>query len=88
MSQCGSKGSPSNISQMVACVGQQSVSGARVPNGFLDRSLPHFHKNSKIPAVCLVILLFFFVIKCSSAIIFSSVWGVSVIIGYQEGTNA
>ncbi|XP_074366508.1 DNA-directed RNA polymerase III subunit 1 [Apium graveolens] len=50
MSQCGSKGSPINISQMVACVGQQSVSGGRAPNGFLDRSLPHFLKNSKIPA--------------------------------------
>ena len=34
MSQCGSKGSPINIAQMVACVGQQSVSGKRAPNGF------------------------------------------------------
>ncbi|XP_027150331.1 DNA-directed RNA polymerase III subunit 1-like isoform X1 [Coffea eugenioides] len=49
MSQCGSKGSPINISQMVACVGQQSVGGRRAPNGFIDRSLPHFPRKSKIP---------------------------------------
>lgn len=50
MSQCGSKGSPINISQMVACVGQQSVGGRRAPDGFIDRSLPHFPCKSKIPA--------------------------------------
>ncbi|TXG73952.1 hypothetical protein EZV62_002531 [Acer yangbiense] len=50
MSQCGSKGSPINISQMVACVGQQSVGGRRAPNGFIDRSLPHFQRKSKAPA--------------------------------------
>ncbi|KAK1587161.1 hypothetical protein Q3G72_010241 [Acer saccharum] len=50
MSQCGSKGSPINISQMVACVGQQSVGGRRAPNGFIDRSLPHFPRQSKSPA--------------------------------------
>ncbi|KAK2643225.1 hypothetical protein Ddye_024988 [Dipteronia dyeriana] len=50
MSQCGSKGSPINISQMVACVGQQSVGGHRAPNGFIDRSLPHFPRQSKSPA--------------------------------------
>ncbi|CAM6102061.1 unnamed protein product [Calypogeia fissa] len=49
MSQCGSKGSPINISQMIACVGQQSVGGKRAPNGFLDRSLPHFPRNDKTP---------------------------------------
>lgn len=49
MSQCGSKGSPINISQMVACVGQQSVGGRRAPNGFLDRSLPHFPRRAKTP---------------------------------------
>ncbi|CAJ1951517.1 unnamed protein product [Sphenostylis stenocarpa] len=51
MSQCGSKGSPINISQMVACVGQQSVGGRRAPNGFMDRSLPHFPKSAKTPAL-------------------------------------
>ncbi|KAJ7520459.1 hypothetical protein O6H91_19G006700 [Diphasiastrum complanatum] len=47
MSQCGSKGSVINISQMIACVGQQSVGGHRAPNGFMDRSLPHFPRNDK-----------------------------------------
>ncbi|PHU11107.1 hypothetical protein BC332_18037 [Capsicum chinense] len=50
MSQCGSKGSPINISQMIACVGQQSVGGRRAPDGFIDRSLPHFPFKSKFPA--------------------------------------
>ncbi|GAB4824483.1 DNA-directed RNA polymerase III subunit 1, variant 2 [Ancistrocladus abbreviatus] len=50
MSQCGSKGSPINISQMVACVGQQAVGGRRAPDGFIDRSLPHFPRKSKTPA--------------------------------------
>uniref|UniRef100_A0A0D9W6L6 DNA-directed RNA polymerase subunit n=1 Tax=Leersia perrieri TaxID=77586 RepID=A0A0D9W6L6_9ORYZ len=50
MSQCGSKGSPINISQMVACVGQQTVGGRRAPNGFIDRTLPHFPVNSVTPA--------------------------------------
>lgn len=49
MSQCGSKGSPINIAQMVACVGQQSVGGARAPNGFRDRTLPHFQRMDKSP---------------------------------------
>ncbi|KAL6203139.1 hypothetical protein ACLB2K_026842 [Fragaria x ananassa] len=50
MSQCGSKGSAINISQMVACVGQQSVGGHRAPNGFIDRSLPHFPRKVNTPA--------------------------------------
>ncbi|XP_055932368.1 DNA-directed RNA polymerase III subunit RPC1-like [Argiope bruennichi] len=49
MAQCGSKGSNINISQMVACVGQQALSGKRVPDGFDHRSLPHFEKASKTP---------------------------------------
>ena len=49
MSQCGSKGSPLNIAQMVACVGQQSVGGRRAPNGFRDRTLPHFPRGSRQP---------------------------------------
>lgn len=49
MSQCGSKGSPINISQMIACVGQQSVGGRRAPDGFIDRTLPHFPRKSKTP---------------------------------------
>ncbi|EJT46834.1 DNA-directed RNA polymerase iii largest subunit [Trichosporon asahii var. asahii CBS 2479] len=37
MATCGSK------------VGQQIIAGHRVPNGFQDRSLPHFRKKSKNP---------------------------------------
>ena len=47
MAVCGSKGSNINLSQMIACVGQQTVSGRRMPNGFLNRSLPHFEPYSK-----------------------------------------
>ncbi|KAI8902601.1 hypothetical protein BC833DRAFT_572629 [Globomyces pollinis-pini] len=50
MSLCGSKGSKINVSQMVACVGQQIISGKRIPDGFGDRSLPHFAKKSKLPS--------------------------------------
>ena len=42
MAKCGSKGSKINISQMIACVGQQVVGGARIPEGFVNRTLPHF----------------------------------------------
>nr|ABA64469.1 DNA-dependent RNA polymerase II largest subunit [Glaucocystis nostochinearum] len=45
----GSKGSFINISQMIACVGQQNVEGKRIPFGFRDRTLPHFHKNDYGP---------------------------------------
>lgn len=40
----GSKGSFINISQMIACVGQQAIGGKRVPNGFEDRALPHYER--------------------------------------------
>lgn len=50
MVQAGSKGSDINISQMVACLGQQQVEGKRVPYGFDDRSLPHFTKYDDRPA--------------------------------------
>lgn len=42
MALCGSKGSNINISQMVSCVGQQTVGGSRSPDGFFGRALPHF----------------------------------------------
>ncbi|KAJ3107996.1 DNA-directed RNA polymerase II subunit rpb1 [Phlyctochytrium planicorne] len=45
----GSKGSSINISQMSACVGQQSVEGNRIPFGFKDRSLPHFTRDDHSP---------------------------------------
>jgi DNA-directed RNA polymerase III subunit RPC1 len=50
MSKSGSKGSYINISQMIACVGQQVINGKRAPNDFEDRSLPHFKRYSIIPA--------------------------------------
>jgi DNA-directed RNA polymerase beta' subunit len=45
----GSKGSPINISQMISCLGQQNVDGKRIPNGFNDRTLPHFAKFDDSP---------------------------------------
>ncbi|CAK9043041.1 unnamed protein product [Durusdinium trenchii] len=45
MVNAGSKGSPLNIAQIVACVGQQNVEGARIRYGFNDRTLPHFTKD-------------------------------------------
>ena len=45
MVQAGSKGSFINISQMMACVGQQNVEGKRIPFGFQQRTLPHFMKD-------------------------------------------
>jgi DNA-directed RNA polymerase III subunit RPC1 len=50
MTLCGSKGSEINISQMVSVVGQQTVSGGRIPEGFFRRTLPHFEVNAKDPA--------------------------------------
>jgi DNA-directed RNA polymerase III subunit RPC1 len=49
MQACGSKGSKINVSQMIACVGQQIISGKRIPNGMLGRTLPHFEKFSITP---------------------------------------
>jgi len=45
----GSKGSPINISQMISCLGQTNVDGKRIPYGFDDRTLPHFHKFDDSP---------------------------------------
>jgi DNA-directed RNA polymerase III subunit RPC1 len=50
MAECGSKGSPLNISQMIACVGQQAVGGLRIQDGFVNRTLPHFEYHSLTPA--------------------------------------
>lgn len=44
MVKSGSKGSDINIGQMISCVGQQNVDDGRIPYGFTDRTLPHFHK--------------------------------------------
>ncbi|GIQ90390.1 hypothetical protein KIPB_013172, partial [Kipferlia bialata] len=50
MAKCGSKGSTINISQMVACVGQQTINGGRVADGFLNRALPHFEPFDRTPS--------------------------------------
>lgn len=43
MATSGSKGKSLNLSQMIACVGQQNVDGGkRIPNHFDNRTLPHF----------------------------------------------
>ena len=46
---CGSQGSSLNICQMIASVGQQTVSGKRAPEGFIERTLPHYLPKSKDP---------------------------------------
>jgi DNA-directed RNA polymerase III subunit RPC1 len=50
MSLCGSKGSKINIAQMIVCVGQQTLNGQRIPDGFVQRTLPHFDVNAREPA--------------------------------------
>ena len=40
----GSKGSVINISQMISCLGQQIIESNRIPNGFDNRTLPHYTK--------------------------------------------
>ena len=49
MVNAGSKGSDINISQMISCLGQQTVSGKRIPYGFENRTLPHFCKYDDSP---------------------------------------
>lgn len=44
---------------MIACVGQQAISGKRIPNGFEDRALPHFHRHCKSVAVTLQVTVTF-----------------------------
>jgi len=45
MVNAGSKGSPINVAQIIACVGQQNVEGSRIRYGFNERTLPHFTKD-------------------------------------------
>lgn len=44
MIKAGSKGSNTNVAQMVAALGQQSIEGKRIQYGFQDRTLPHFKR--------------------------------------------
>ncbi|EGR29261.1 RNA polymerase domain 2 family protein [Ichthyophthirius multifiliis] len=41
----GSKGKPTNLAQVMGFVGQQNIEGARIGNGFIRRTLPHFTKD-------------------------------------------
>ena len=42
MAVSGARGSMLNLTQMAACVGQQSVRGERIRRGYAGRTLPHF----------------------------------------------
>ncbi len=42
MAKSGARGSLLNLTQMAACVGQQSVRGERIKRGYRGRTLPHF----------------------------------------------
>jgi len=44
MIKAGSKGSNTNVAQMIAVLGQQNVEGKRIPYGLQDRTLPHFKR--------------------------------------------
>ncbi len=41
----GARGSMLNLTQIAACVGQQSVRGERIKRGYSERTLPHFKKG-------------------------------------------
>jgi DNA-directed RNA polymerase subunit A' len=43
MALTGARGSMLNLTQIAACVGQQSVRGGRIERGYSKRTLPHFH---------------------------------------------
>ena len=49
MVKSGSKGKPTNVSQMIAALGQQNVDGKRITYGFTDRTLPHYTKYDDGP---------------------------------------
>ena len=44
-----SKGSETNMAQIVCCLGNQNVDGKRCPKGFEGRALPHFSKEDNSP---------------------------------------
>lgn len=47
MAVSGARGSMLNLTQMAACVGQQSIRGERIMRGYRDRTLSHFRRNEK-----------------------------------------
>ena len=44
-----SKGSETNLTQILFCLGNQNVDGKRCPLGFSRRALPHFSKDDNSP---------------------------------------
>lgn len=44
-----SKGSETNLAQILIFVGNQNVDGKRCPLGFAKRALPHFSKDDNSP---------------------------------------
>lgn len=47
MAKSGARGSMLNLTQMAACVGQQSVRGERIKRGYHGRTLPHFKPGDR-----------------------------------------
>lgn len=47
MAKSGARGSILNLTQMAACVGQQSVRGERIKRGYQGRTLPHFKPGDR-----------------------------------------
>jgi DNA-directed RNA polymerase subunit A' len=47
MAKSGARGSMLNLTQMAACVGQQSVRGERINRGYQSRTLPHFKPGDR-----------------------------------------
>ncbi len=47
MAKSGARGSMLNLTQMAACVGQQSVRGERIKRGYQGRTLPHFKPGDR-----------------------------------------
>ena len=45
MALTGARGSMLNLTQIAACVGQQSVRGGRIERGYSERTLPHFKRG-------------------------------------------
>ena len=49
MAHTGASSSALNLTQITACVGQQSIRGQRLHRGYIDRTLPHFKRNDSSP---------------------------------------
>ena len=49
MIEAKSKGSETNLAQIMGCLGNQNINGKRCPLGFSKRALPHFKKYDNAP---------------------------------------